>query len=103
MLATLDGGVRKSGHGAKRPAARVNDEADGDSLDSDMEDEEETQVLPRRSSEAAQASSFTKRPKQHSKLPRESSGTETVVPSYGLRDSSQTPEPRMPDTTHDTL
>jgi len=105
MLATLDGGVRMSGHGAKppaAPAARVSDEADGDSLD-EVEDDEETQVLPRPSLEAAQASSFTKRPKQYSKLPRESSGTETVVPSYGLRDSSQTPEPPMPNATHDTL
>lgn len=103
MLVILDGeGVREFEHGAKLPAAHIDGEADNHSLDSDVEDDDEgTRVLPRSSLGPIQANSFTKRPKRHSKLPRESSATETIVPPYGLRDSSQTPEPRLPDPTYD--
>jgi hypothetical protein len=98
MLAILDGGVRESEHDVKS-AVHIDGEADNRSLDSDVEgDDEETQVLPRPSLEPMQANSFTKRPKPYSKLPRESSATETVVPPYGLRDSSQTPEPAYDST-----
>lgn len=101
LLATL-GGVRKSENDAKHLTVHINDEVDTRSLDSDMEgDGEETQALPRPLLEAAQVNAFTKRPKPYAKVPRESSGADTVVPSYGLRDSSQTPEPRLPDLPHD--
>ena len=101
LLAILGGGVRKSENDAKLPTVHINDEVNYRSLDSDMEGDGETQVLPRSLLEAVQANSFTKRPKPHAKVPRESSGADTVVPSYGLRDSSQTPEPRLPELPHD--
>jgi hypothetical protein len=95
MLTMLDGSVRRLEHEVKLPALSPDGDPASHSLDSDVEeDEERTHVLPQLS---MPTNSFTKRPKRHSKFPRESSGTETVAPSYRLRDSSQTPEPNPPD------
>ncbi|KAF8319361.1 hypothetical protein DL93DRAFT_2132412 [Clavulina sp. PMI_390] len=121
MIHTLDGGVRASkpdlGPGGQpastvaTPTAFDDDGGDG-AHDEEGPTGEDTQILMRpleyddAPSLDTHLSAFTKRPKRHSRLPRESSGAETITPesfredldyddmaSVPERESSKTPEP----------
>lgn len=105
ILQTLDGGVRKPSRDVDVPVSVLNVvDVDMNSLDgSDVdEDGEHTQVLMQ-PLEILQPSTFTKRPQRYSRIPRESSGADTVVPPYGIRDSSRTPEQRVKDLVDDNI
>lgn len=127
IIHTLDGGVRKSGRDVPRSAdfemlvrsdRRRNGPRDnhdgsrssGDGSDGDEDDGGEiTQVLmrPLEVQVLQPPSTFTKRPNRFSRIPRESSGADTITPStLDLRDreSSGTPEPqRVPRMSEPTL
>lgn len=111
ILNTLDGGVRKSGreaptsselglrHGNGKPEDNGSFDGSDDDDDDDTGDDddgEHTQVLMKPIEVLPLPSTFTKRPHRFSRIPRESSGADTIVPSsleFRDRESSQTPEP----------